>query len=206
MTRVPLSDLRAAFANPSAYVKNFKPGVQSGWPSKYGMFLHAIGVFHRSGALVEAQDYLEEKLKKFKTFSDLPDYARKLDRYAREFRRQGNSLVRYRDNVTIFNPSGSGSLAVTGQASRVDLVRGGGYGVWMFLRDVPDWAQDPKMPLLHATYVESFNVSLRDVSVGVYDFDRGAYETRRYSAAEITKAQRTMNELLKALQSRLAKK
>jgi hypothetical protein len=171
------------------------------------MFLHAIGVFHKTNNVSRAQDYLEATFtKNFKNISDLPDYAKKLDRYASEWRLLGNSLVRYRDNVSVPVPERFSAFLISGQAARVDLVPPGEYGVWMFIRDQPDWDEDPRMPLLQYTYAQRLNVAMKSIAVGVYDFETGAYATRRFSIREARAELSKLEGLLDTLGRRLANK
>jgi len=196
-----------ALANPTQYARTFRPGRSNGGPSKYGMFLHAIGVFHKTNNVSRAQDYLEATFtKNFKNISDLPDYAKKLDRYASEWRLLGNSLVRYRDNVSVPVPERFSAFLISGQAARVDLVPPGEYGVWMFIRDQPDWDEDPRMPLLQYTYAQRLNVAMKSIAVGVYDFETGAYATRRFSIREARAELSKLEGLLDTLGRRLANK
>ena len=95
---------------------------------------------------------------------------------------------------------------VSGQAARVDLVQSGGYGIWMFVRDQPDWESDPRMPLLQFSYAQRLNVSMDSIDVGVYDFEIGTYAARKFSSDEVRSARRKLAELLAALNARFALK
>src|SRR5438552_1604159 len=140
MTRIPLGDLRIALSNPAQYAKSFQPGEGGGGPSKYGMLLFAIGEFHKTNDLKKAQDYLETRItKNFRNVNDLAKYVLWLQLYAREFRALGNNFVNVRDNIAIPLPARFGGLTVSGQAARIDLDPSGGYAVWVFVRDAPDW-------------------------------------------------------------------
>jgi len=200
MIRLPLGDLKTAFHNPQKYAQSFKPASRGGGPSKYGMFLHAIGFFHKTEDLAAAQDYLDEVLtKNFKNIKDLSAFANMLDMYVREWRKQGNTFVRYRDNVTIPVPKKFSALTVSGQAFRIDMIGTEGYGIWMFGRNITDWAEDPKMPLLQYSYAKRLDAPIDSVSVGVYDFDDAAYHSRMYSEREILEARKTLNVVLSAI-------
>jgi hypothetical protein len=204
--RIPLGDLRAAVANPSNYAKNYNPGKRDGGPSKYSMFLHAIGEYHKTNDVNRAQDYLDEKLKNFKDFKDLPEYVEKLDKYAKEFKKQGNALVRYRDLVSVPVPPQYSQFTVTGQASRVDLVPSGGYAIWMFVRGVSTWEEDPRMPLIHFTYSQTLAVPLQEISVGVYDFESGEYDTCQYDSSDVKKARTALRKVLAELEGKFSSK
>lgn len=205
MTRIPLSDLRAAFANPTNYVKSFRPGKNGrGGPSKYGMFLFSIGEYHKTGDLGKAEEYLEEKIEKnFKNFKDLPEYIRKLQDYAREFRRTENTFVKVRDNVILPTPPKYSDYVVSGQAARIDLLEKGGYGVWLFVRNVADWDRDPRLPLLQGAYADKFGVSPDEVTVGVYDFELTLHSSRQYSEQAIHLANKRLSSLLRLLKATL---
>jgi hypothetical protein len=203
LIRIPLRDLKVAFSNPTRFVRSFKPDGSSGGLNKYSMFLHAIGTFHKTNDLAKAQDYLERVVtKNFEDIADLPDYAKRLSIYVREWRRQGNSLVRYRDNIAIPISENYSGFIVSGQAARVDLLLSGGYGVWIFGRNVPDWGDDPRLPLLQYSYAERLDVAMDSINVGIYDFGTGAYATRRYSTREVNAARRNLDVLLGALSVR----
>ena len=203
MKRVPLGDLRTAFSNPQKYARSFTGKSGGGGPSKYGMFLHAVGEFHRTGDLQRAQDYLQEKIEdNFKNIADLPSYSRKLQVYAREFRRLGNTFVRVRDNVVVPIPTEFSDFLVSGQAARVDLVPTGGYGAWIFVRDVTDWYADPRMPLLQFAYAQKLGVDIDEVLVGVYDFEVGQHSSKSFTSAQIMRAQRDLKALLQLLKAR----
>jgi hypothetical protein len=201
--RVPLADLRTAFSNPGKYAKTFTGQSGGGGPSKYGMFLHAIGEFHRTNNLQEAQEYLQRTIERnFKNIGDLPDYARKLQVYAREFRQLGNTFVRVRDMVEVPIATEFAEFVVSGQAARFDLVPTGGYAAWVFVRDVPDWRDDPRMPLMQLGYSKKLGVATEEVLVGVYDFDAGAHSTERFSTSQINRARRNLRGLLALLKER----
>jgi hypothetical protein len=162
------------------------------------MLLFAIGHFHHTNNVREAQDYLEEKItKNFKIVSDLPTYFQKLQVYAREFKKLGNVFIRVRDNITISTLAQYADIVVSGQAARIDLVPSRGYAVWIFVRDVPDWGLDPRMPLLQLAYSQRLAVNLDEVSVGVYDFIAGGHSARLYSQAEIDTTTRNLLRLLR---------
>jgi hypothetical protein len=125
-----------------------------------------------------------------------------LERYVREWRRQGNPLIRYRDNLAIPISKKYSTFTVSGQAARVDLVPSGGYAVWMFGRNALDWEDDPRMPLLQYSYAERLSVGMDSIAVGIYDFETSVYNTRTFSAIEVRAARRSLNELLEALSAR----
>lgn len=203
MKRVSLSELRSAFSNPTKYVGSFTGKSGSGGPSKYGMFLHAVGELHRTDDLQKAQDYLREKIEgNFTNIADLPDYARRLQVYAREFRQLGNTFVRVRDNVSVPIPNEFNDFVVSGQAARIDLVPSGGYAAWVFVRDVPDWAVDPRLPLMQFAYAGKLGVEIDEVLVGIYDFEFGRHSSQRFTSAQINKARRELRGLLQLLRAR----
>jgi hypothetical protein len=201
MTRVLLRDLRVAFANPAAYVRSFRPGKQEGGPSKYGMFLFAIGEYHQSESLADAEKYLEDRfINNFRNIQELPEYVKKLRHYVREFRNTGNIFVRMRDNIVVPLPPRYKEFAVSGQAARIDLIPAGGYGVWIFGRNVPDWKDDPRMPLLQKAYAHKLNVDLGEIIVGIYDFEVGRHASRQYSGTEVETVSKSLRSLLRLLE------
>lgn len=202
MKRVPLRDLRAAFRDPRRYAKRFTGERSPRGKSKYSMFLHSIAEFHRNGDLQAAQEYLREKIENnFKDSRDLADYSRKLQVYAIQFRRQGNALVRARDNITVPLPTGFPDFAVSGQAGRIDLVPSGGYAIWVFVRDDPDWRDDPRMPLLEYAYADKLGVPSEEILVGVYDFDVGQYSSGHFTRLQINAARAKLKALLRLLKT-----
>ena len=206
MIRVPLGDLKTAFSNPARYVASFKPGSRGGGATRYGTFLHSIGVFHNNnGDLPKAQSYLDSEFTS-KNFTQLTDYLDRLDRYAQRWGQLGNTVVRYRDNISVPIPKSYANFRISGQAARVDLVGSGGYGIWMFVRDETDWSDDPKMPLLQFSYARRLDVAMDDLRVGVYDIEAGTYSTRAYSVNEVKAARDGVNNLLAALSSRFKDK
>jgi hypothetical protein len=203
MKRVPLSDLRTALSNPQKYAKSFTGKSGGGGPTKYGMFLHAIGEFHRKGDCQSAQDYLREKIENnFRNIADLGDYSTKLQVYAGEFRRIGHTFVRFRDNVTVPIPTEFSDFIVSGQAARVDLVPTGGYAIWIFVRAEPHWREDPRMPLLQLSYAQKLGVQIDEVLVGVYDFEAGQHSSDHFTSAQINKARADLKALLRLLKTR----
>jgi len=201
MTRVALRDLKLALANPSKYVKSFGAGSSTGGPSKYGMLLFAVGEFHKTKDPKKAQDYLETHItKNFKNVNDLPKYAQWLQIYMRDFKALGNSFVNVRDNIAISLPVRFNGLSVSGQAARVDLDRNGGYSIWVFVRDEPDWKDDPRMPLLQLAYSQKLGVGLNDISVGTFDFVTGKHASTQYSQTRVNKVQRALWKLLTLIQ------
>lgn len=201
MIRVPLRDLRVAFTDPAAYARSFRPGKQEGGPSKYGMFLFAIGEYHQTESLADAEKYLEDRfVNNFRNIGELPEYVKKLRHYVREFRNTGNIFVRTRDNIVVPLPPRYKEFAVSGQAARIDLIQQGGYGVWVFGRNVPDWRDDPRMPLLQKAYAHKLNVDLGEITVGMYDFEVGKHASRQYSETEVEKASKSLRGLLRLLE------
>lgn len=201
MIRVPLGDLKAALANPSKYAKSFKPGEGGGGPSKYVMLLFAIGEFHKTNDPKKAQEYLETHIEKnFKNVSDLDKYLGWLQVYIREFRGLGNNFVSVRDNIAVPIPARFSGLTVSGQAARIDLNPAGGYSVWVFVRNEPDWKDDPRMPLLQLAYSQKLGVDLEGVSVGTFDFISGKHSSTRYSRIRVNKTQRALWKLLMLIQ------
>jgi hypothetical protein len=201
--RVPLRALRTAFADPARYVRTFKPSRSGGGPSKYGMLLFAVGVFHRTNNDRRAQEYLEEKIvANFEQTDDLTQYSQKLQEYAQQFRALGNIFLRVRDNIAVPIPPRFDSVTVSGQAARVDLVPSGGYAVWVFNRNEPDWQSDPRMPLLQFAYSRKLGVSPDEVRLGAYDFKAATHFSRRYSNAEILDARHQLEYLLNLLQKK----
>jgi hypothetical protein len=161
------------------------------------MFLFSIGEFHRTNDINQAQDYLEEKIvTNFQNVGDLPNYIQKLQVYTREFDRLGNIFVRVRDNITVPIPPQFSNFVVSGQAARIDLVPSGGYAVWVFVRGVTDWQDDPRMPLLQLAYSEKLSAPLDEVTVGVYDFQFAKYSSTRYSQRRINAVNKTLSDLL----------
>ena len=204
MIRVPLRDLRAALSNPVQYVNNLRRGTSAirPRPSKYLMLRFAVGEFHKANDAKHAQDYLEQKITaKFKNVRDLHVYVNQLQSYIREFRALGNTSVRVRDNIAVEVPSRFADIAVSGQSARFDLVPSGGYAAWVFVRNMPDWEQDPRMPLLQSAYAKRLAVSLEEVAVGVYDFKLAGHFSRRYSQADVDTAYRNLLKLLDRVKS-----
>jgi hypothetical protein len=204
MIRIPLRDLRVAFSNPVQYAQNARSNNSGTFPrkSKYSMLLFAVGELHKTGNLKSAQDYLERKITlNFKSVSDLGTYIGRLRKYASEFASLGNTFFRVRDKIVIETPSRFAGILVSGQAARIDLVPTGGYAVWVFVRNVPDWDQDPRLPLLQSAYSKNLGREVNDVSVGVYDFTLSRHASKRYSRGEIEAANKNLTKLLETLQN-----
>jgi hypothetical protein len=197
MIRVPLRELKLAFANPSNYVKSFGKGGSGGGPSKYGMLLFAIGEFHKTRDFKKAQDYLDTHItKNFKNVGDLSKYVLWLRLYVTDFRRLGNTCVNVRDSIAIPLPFHFNNLSVTGQAARVDLDPYGGYSIWIFVRGEPDWKDDPRMPLLQLAYSQKLGVGLKDINVGTFDFVTGNHTSTQYSRAKVEGVEKDLWKLL----------
>jgi hypothetical protein len=201
MTRVPLRDLRVALASPAKYVKSFGSGANGGGPSKYVMLLFAVGEFHKTKDPQKAQDYLETHItNNFKHVNDLPKYIQWLQLYIRDFKALGNKFVNVRDNIAIPLPVRFNGLAVTGQASRIDLDQKAGYSIWIFVRDEPDWKDDPRMPLLQLAYSQKLGVGLDEINVGTFDFVSGKHASTQYSQSSVNRVQRALWKLLILIQ------
>ena len=206
LIRVPLGDLPEAFANPVKYARSFRPGRGGGGPSKYGMFQFAIGEYHKTGDGAEAERYLERVfLKNFSDLKDLPAYRRMLQDYIREFGRTKNAFVKARDNISLPKPAEYSDFIVSGQAARIDLLGSGGYGVWMFVRDLANWERDPRFPLLQFAYAEKLGVPLDEVTVGVYDFGLTKHASRSYGQRAIDGANKNLITILDLLKKRRLK-
>jgi len=203
MTRIPLRDLKEALSNPAKYARSFQPGRDNGFPrpSKYGMLLFAIGEFHKTNDLQRAQKYLETAIvKNFKHVSDLSKYVTWLHLYAREFRALGNNCFKVRNNIAIPLPPKFSGMTVSGQAARIDLSPSGGYAVWVFVRNAPDWKEDPRMPLLQLAYSKRLGVGIDDVTVGTFDFVLTKHTSTQYSIIRINRVQRALWKLILSIQ------
>jgi hypothetical protein len=203
MIRVPLRDLRVAFSDPSRYVGTFRPGKRGGGPSKYNMLLFAVGEFHHTNNLKQAQDYLEKKIvANFPNAADLPQYVQQLQSYTREFAKLGNAFVRVKDNISIPIPKAFEGIAVSGQAARIDLVASGGYAVWIFGRGIVDWELDPRLPLIQLAYSQRLGVNLNEVSAGVYDFKTSNHSSKSFTQSQVDQVNKSLRKLLTLIQQK----
>ncbi len=91
-------------------------------------------------------------------------------------------------------------MTVSGQAARIDLNSKGGYAVWAFVRNVPDWKEDPRMPLLQLAYPKRLGIGIDKVSVGTFDFVLGKHSSTQYSMIRINRAQRALWKLILLIQ------
>jgi hypothetical protein len=200
MLKIPLRDLREALDNPKAYVRKRKNAPAS--IIRRGKFMalrDAAFQFHKTGGnLTAAHDYLEEKFKIFKDQRNLPEYARQLDVYAQEFQKLKTDVVKTRDNLALVLPDKYASFVVSGQASRIDLRPQGGYSVWLFARNDPDWRDDPRMPLLQTAYANKLDAALDEIEVGIYDFVTEKYASFQFDESAVRIAQRKLLRLLDA--------
>jgi hypothetical protein len=200
MIKIPLRDLEEALTDPVAYVRKRKnPPAFMPRPGKFMTLRNAAFQYHKNGGdLSAAQDYLEEKFGAFKDQRNLPYYTQKLDAYVREFRQRKGNVVKTRDNLALTLPDEYAGFVVSGQASRIDLRQQGGYSVWTFARNKPNWRTDPRMPLLQEAYADRLAASLDEVEVGVYDFWTETYDTLQFSSSEVRAARRRLLRLLDA--------
>ena len=198
MIKIPLRDLRAAFADPVNYVHQYNEKSKGGMrATKYGAFRNAVFQYHSSeGNLNSAHDYLEEKFKIFRNQAELPGYVVSLTRYAKEFKQLGTELVRTRANVALKLPAPYSEFRVSGQIARLDINKAGGYNVWTFVRGDTHWKSDPRMALLQEAAAKKLNADLEDVEVGVYDFVAGEHSSVTFIPSQIRKVRNKLLSLL----------
>jgi hypothetical protein len=203
MIKIPLRDLRAAFADPANYVHQHSEKATGRMrATKYGAFRNAVFQYHSSeGNLKSAQDYLEAKFETFKNQAELPEYLVKLSKYAKEFELLGTELVRTRANVALKLPEAYSDFRVSGQIARLDITKAHGYNVWTFVRGDTDWKSDPRMPLLQEAAAKRLNADLADVEVGVYDFIAGEHYWAKFSPSQINAVRKKLVQLLDAFKS-----
>ncbi len=90
-------------------------------------------------------------------------------------------------------------LECSGQIARADVAPSG-YAGWMFLSgDAGAWRQELRMPLIQEALAQEMNAPVDEVIVGVYAFRQRNVEQTSYSAAEISAARSTLEELLRRL-------
>jgi hypothetical protein len=199
MITVPLRDLRVAFLDPAGYVRKVKSSARPAMRStKYGIFRNAVFEFHQKDQnLNQAAAYLEDKFKSFRSQAELPKYIDWLDVYAKEFKSLDTKVVQTRANVQVPLPDQYAGVRVSGQVARIDLNPSGGYNAWVFVRDEPEWAVDPRMPLLQDVVANKLAAELDEVEVGVYDFVRGKHLVAQFDGLQVKAARKQLINLLR---------
>lgn len=202
--RVSLGELEQARGDPRAYVRQRESrGSGFFFKSGYATLQRAVYRFHQSkGNLDEARQYLQESYERqFKHKQKLQGYVEQLERYAKEFSKQGNSVFKVRDRLIIPVPEKlAGQMSVTGQIPRLDLAPVG-YNVWLFAKQPLDWRGELRLPLIQAAYSKKLNTDIKEIKVGVYDFSTATYTNYSFDNQEIAEANRELSSLLQQLSS-----
>jgi len=201
MVRFSLSDLEEALNNPVEYMhKQTGGGTPEFIPRKsyYTVLKNAIFKFHKAGHnLTEGQGYLIQKLTDFKDEARIQDTMEQFLWYIQDY--QSNNLVTFscRHNV-IVQPSlsPSSNLEWSGQVSRLDIRRGGGYAAWLFRSHNPeDWYNELRMPLIQNELSNDLSVPLIEISIGIYSFEERYIDHRCYSTQNVADAQQRLQNL-----------
>jgi hypothetical protein len=204
MSRLPLSDLQQALANPGKYRHDMDhPEKRFFSPSYFNALRDAIFTFHKSGgSLPTVMDYLENRLDKFKNRHRCEEIIDQCEWYVSDFFQRGLVNIQTRLPIYVHLPLWvPPDLICSGQIARVDLVPTGGYAAWMFrARDPIGWADQLQMPLIQDTLAKTvFGAPLSEVSLGIVSFEERLVDYRTYSEEEIRLAQQTLEALLHSL-------
>jgi hypothetical protein len=174
-----------------------KPGeIKRKHPSRKQFLKWAIrGHYHKKG-LQAAMEYMEAAFDehKFKK-SGLEEYSEFLTTYHGHL--PPSTFVKHGDRMTYSLLPGQ--VAMTGEVDRIDLTDAG-YSVWLFdVEEKDGWASELRMPLIQRYYAEELGSPFAEVSVGVYSFRSGEYESCSFDLSEIDKAEKEIAKVARAI-------
>ena len=206
MVKLSLKELDEAFSNPTEYREKLakRRAEPPFYPPSYFLQLtYAIFKFHdEDNDPVEGEIYLNEKLSNPKLTNESRKKAIREQYvwYVKDFMSKGiwHSDVRY--NIS-FKPNEYLSLDLTlsGQIGRLDL-NPNGYSVWMFRsKDPKDWIKEIRMPLIQDGLSKILNVSLNEVTIGIYSFEEKYIEEHNFSIKDVQISKMKLAELLDKL-------
>lgn len=199
MLRLKLKDLEEALRNPIKYIhierSNNKPEIHYS-PSYYNVLRDTIFKYHKLENDIDgALDYLQQRLEKFKTESRKQDVIDKFNWYVQRGLDSSNTIFKYRYNIVI-KPSNDSQFEWSGEVSRLDIRLDNGFEAWIFRNKNPEgWGNELRMPLIQNELSNRLNTPLSEISIGIYSFEERFIEHRCYSAHNVTKATRRLQDL-----------
>jgi hypothetical protein len=204
MTRLPLSDLQQALADPGKYRHGMDhPEKRFFGPSYFNALRDAIFTFHKTGgSLPAAMDYLENRLDAFKNRHRCEEIIDQCGWYVTDFLQRGLVNIQTRLPIHVLLPPWAPpDLICSGHIARIDMVPTGGYAAWLFrAKDPVGWANQLQMPLIQYALAKTvFGAPLSEVSLGIVSFEERLVDYRTYSEEEIRVAQQMLEALLHSL-------
>jgi hypothetical protein len=180
--KISHAQLEAARADPAGYAPptDWRLGL-----SKFRVLQFAVYQYHSSGNdLPTATAYLDGMFHKHFRHGHGDLQAMLVD-YVDEYLAQGATAFEWNKRIElVLTPA----LAMGGVLSRLDISPAGGYNAWHFARSVARWEGELRWPLLQLAVGRRLGTDPTDCAVGIYFFEDGIYESRRFSTAEIDAA------------------
>ena|ERR1700730_1308840 len=202
--KIPLRELEQVRIDPGAYLnKKQRSGSDFYGRSKYAALKGAALKFHDlKNDLTGARKYLEDAYaKQFKEQRSLQVNLGKLEKYASEFGKLGNSVFKVRDKLMLSLPeSMAREVSLSAQIPRLDLTNSG-YAVWLFAKEPSNLRSELRMPLIQEAYSKKLGAPLGEITVGVYDFASANYESYVFTQREINRANIELANLVERLAS-----
>jgi hypothetical protein len=187
-------------ANPVAFASQQYPRSFTG-PSMFRMWQYALKKIH-SEDVEAAAEYLHEMITSNFKVNDrnerkLENLVEQLYRYSAAFESLAHVAIEVLKPMAFTVTS---KLTIAGEITRLDLVPGGGYAVFVLSRDErADWRRQIRFPLIQAHYAKKLNCALTEVAVGIYSVPDGKHELKRFTAPNISAAQSEIVKLAKRI-------
>lgn len=170
-----------------------------GGRSKFMRWQDAIARFHSKGDnITEAQKYLEATFARLADNSlnkrDLKKYMEHLSEYEVDYKALKSQKIEYRMSFSFDIPLGH---VLGGQISRVDInTNSDGYSIYSFEKDIDDWEDELRFPLLQSFVADFFGCFSKEVNVGIYHLNDGKHYSKSFPSSKIKEAQKELNEVI----------
>jgi hypothetical protein len=195
--RLSFSQLERARKNPARFGANFSGSAYFNSNNFRTYLLAAINQFHRGESKAQVLHFFEDKcrarLSTGRHFqAKLTHYLTVLANYCDGFPAQGSQFVESNKSVAL----ALGSHSLSGKIDRFDLQLPIGYrGISAQLYKI-DWQAELRWPLIQDAIARELNCPSGEVEVGIFCFEDGAYEYKKYTNDEIAAAKDEAQRIL----------
>jgi len=180
---------------------------RGGGRSKFVRWQDSIGCYHsHNDDLKKAETYLRKTMSNVKTLKDeeLINYLGYLQQYHLDYSKLQSTNFQYRKN---FNFPLKLDYEFGGQIPRVDLnIDKDGYSIYFFEKELYDWEDELRFPLLQNFMATYFDCKNKDVYVGAYFLKEGKHRAKSYSQKQVNDSVDELNKIVTEIEKHRKKK
>lgn len=158
----------------------------SGGPSRFQYVVYSVKEYHNKD-LASAKAYIEDAFDR-RNFNKnkIEKYLSYISTYDNSYRNHLGEAILISDSISY--PMLNNKVILTGKIGRIDLARNN-YEIWLFEEDPrTNWKKELRLPLIQNYYAAKFNAPLNEMSVGIYFFSTGEYESVCFENNEVNKS------------------